>query len=115
MALHVSPVLDIQVEQHQGQQGDDEFSDSVPVVFHTTSYCTFYHQHPRPDPYLCGKTRLSMKKILKLYRNWHYRRLYCKLLFIYAKNKETCVYASDYADDMFHAITGLYYPAIRGE
>lgn len=56
-----------------------------------------------------------MKKILRLYRNWSYRRLYCKLLFIYAKNKETCVYASDYADDMFHAITGLYYPAIRDE
>lgn len=56
-----------------------------------------------------------MKKILRLYRNWRYRCLYRKLLFIYAKNKETCVYASEYADDMFHAITGLYYQVIRGD
>ena len=56
-----------------------------------------------------------MKNILRLYRNWCHRRLYRRLLFIYAKNKETCVYASAYADDMFYAITGLYYSAIRGE
>lgn len=56
-----------------------------------------------------------MKKILRLYRNWRYRCLYRKLLFIYAKNEKTCVYASEYADDMFHAITGLYYQVIRGD
>lgn len=58
---------------------------------------------------------VSMKKILRLYRNWRYRRLYRKLLFIYAKNEQTCMAASLYADDMFHAITGLYYSVIRGD
>lgn len=58
---------------------------------------------------------VCMKKILGLYRRWRYRRLYRRLLFIYARNEGTCMYASDYADDMFHAITGLYYSAIRDE
>lgn len=58
---------------------------------------------------------VSMKKILRLCRNWRYRRLYSKLLFIYAKNEKTCVNASVYVDDMFHAITGLYYSVIRGD
>lgn len=56
-----------------------------------------------------------MRKILRLYRNWRYRHLYRELLFIYAKNEKTCVYASAYADEMFHAITGLYYQVIRGD
>lgn len=56
-----------------------------------------------------------MKNLITSYRLWRYRRLYSKLLFIYAKNEKTCVSASVYADDMFHAITGLYYSAIRGD
>lgn len=58
--------------------------------------------------YLCG-----MKKLLKLYRRWRYRRLYTKLIFMYAERlpSSNC---SDFnigaeADVTFSRITGLDY------
>lgn len=38
----VTLILCIQVEQNQSQQGDDEFCDSVPAIFHIASYFGTY-------------------------------------------------------------------------
>lgn len=53
-----------------------------------------------------------MKKLLKLYRRWRYRRLYRKLFFLYAQ-KDTLAYnAHAQAREAFFYITGKDYESI---
>lgn len=55
-----------------------------------------------------------MKKILRLYRRWRYRRLYQELVLIYAKHEDYCVNAPHYAGKAFESITGFRYSEVRG-
>lgn len=54
-----------------------------------------------------------MRKLIRLYHNWRYRRLYSKLfeklVLSYANNPEekVCTNAAYYAHIMFYAITGF--------
>lgn len=56
-----------------------------------------------------------MRKLIRLYHNWRYRRLYRKLfeklVLSYANNPEekVCTNAAYYAHIMFYAITGFDY------
>lgn len=54
--------------------------------------------------YLC-----CMKKLIKSFRMWRYRRLYRKLVFKYLQYQKTSVCATSYADSAFLAITGINY------
>lgn len=58
--------------------------------------------------YLC-----SMKKLLKLYRRWRYRRLYRKLFLIYAQMDKLAYNARTNADEAFLYLTGEDYDDYR--
>ena len=51
----------------------------------------------------------SMKKLIKSYHMWRYRRLYRRLVFKYLQYQETSICATSYADSAFLAITGIDY------
>ncbi len=53
-----------------------------------------------------------MKKLLKLYRRWRYRRLYRKLFFIYAQKDNLAYTAHAQACEAFLYITGEDYECI---
>lgn len=46
-----------------------------------------------------------MKKLLRLYRNWRYRRLYNKLLWYFLKRGMSGSVAASNADDVFEWVT----------
>ena len=46
-----------------------------------------------------------MNKILRLYHNWRYRRLYRKLFWYYANKTTSCAYAIDEANRAFYYLT----------
>ena len=46
-----------------------------------------------------------MKKLLRLYRNWQYRRLYRKLFWHYANKTTSCEFAIDEANRAFYYLT----------
>lgn len=48
---------------------------------------------------------VSMKKILRLYRNWRYRRLYRKLFWHYANKTNDCDTAIYEANKAFFYLT----------
>lgn len=54
-----------------------------------------------------------MKRLLIKYRNWRYRRLFRRLVFVYARNERVGGRAVCYAKDAFYEITGLFYSSIR--
>lgn len=56
-----------------------------------------------------------MKKTLKYIQNWHYRRLYTRLVFAYLKHESTSCGAYNYAEEAFKKITGRWYSEIRDE
>ena len=60
-------------------------------------------------------TFVAMKKIIKLYRRWYYRKLYTRLVFAYLKHESTSNVAYSYAEDAFLAITGRLYSDFRDE
>ena len=47
-----------------------------------------------------------MKKIVKIYHRWRYRRLYRKLFFIYAHKDPLAYNARTQADEAFYYLTG---------
>ena len=60
-------------------------------------------------------TFVAMKKIIRLYRRWYYRKLYTRLFFAYLKHESTSNVAYNYAEDAFLAITGRLYSDFRDE
>lgn len=58
--------------------------------------------------YICG-----MKRLLHKYRNWRYRRLFRRLVFVYARNEQVGGRAVCYAKDAFYEIMGFYYSDVR--
>lgn len=54
-----------------------------------------------------------MKKLLKLYRRWRYRRLYRKLFLIYAPMDKLACNARTNADEAFLYLTGEDYDDYR--
>lgn len=54
-----------------------------------------------------------MKKLLKLYRRWRYRRLYRKLFFLYAQKDLLAYSARTNADEAFLYLTGEDYDNYR--
>ena len=50
-----------------------------------------------------------MKKLIKSFRHWRYRRLYRKLVFQYLRHPNSCINATSHADFAFLKITGIDY------
>ena len=53
-----------------------------------------------------------MKKLIKIYRRWRYRRLYRKLFFLYAPMDKLAYNAHAQACEAFFYITGEDYESI---
>ena len=47
-----------------------------------------------------------MKKIVRTYHRWRYRRLYRKLFFLYARKFDLAACARNEADHAFYLLTG---------
>ncbi len=47
-----------------------------------------------------------MKKLIRIYRQWRYRRLYARLFHIYAQKSDYADFAGEEAAKAFHWHTG---------